>query len=226
MRVVNGCVDADKRTTRDLDEPSRDLPRDLPRDLEEDSRELRFVLAPRATPASQLLAAGLPPHLDEAEVSATAQGFMEELAAALTARRGAALLIDYGSDAPPTDSLRGIREHRFVHPLHAPGETDLSADVDFGALRRLLQREGYIEQNGRGASLHCPPLVEQRYFLAAMGIEQRVNKLLARAASDDVRRDIIASVTRLVESPGMGSTFKAFSIAHNSIGQSVPGFNS
>ena len=62
--------------------------------------------------------------------------------------------------------------------------------------------------------------------MAAMGIEQRVNKLLARAASDDVRRDIIASVTRLVESPGMGSTFKAFSIAHNSIGQSVPGFNS
>lgn len=30
---------------------------------------------------------------------------------------------------------RGIKEHTFVHPLDTPGQADLSADIDFDALR-------------------------------------------------------------------------------------------
>ena len=50
---------------------------------------------------------------------------------------GAALVIDYGSDEVPTDTLRGIASHRPVHPLHAVGHADLSVDVDFGAMRQV-----------------------------------------------------------------------------------------
>lgn len=32
-------------------------------------------------------------------------------------------------------TCRGIQQHKFVHPLDIPGEADLSADVDFSALR-------------------------------------------------------------------------------------------
>lgn len=61
------------------------------------------------------------------------------------------------------------------------------------------------------------------HFLVAMGIEHRVNTLLARSTTDEQRRALIAGVTRLVESPGMGSAFKAFAIAHHSLGSNVPG---
>ena len=66
-----------------------------------------------------------------------AVGFVQLAAQRLARSGGAALVIDYGADAPPADSLRGILRHQFVHPLHAPGEVDLSTDVDFGALRAV-----------------------------------------------------------------------------------------
>lgn len=37
----------------------------------------------------------------------------------------AALILDYGSANTPTNSLRGIKDHQFVHPLDTPGEIDL-----------------------------------------------------------------------------------------------------
>lgn len=60
----------------------------------------------------------------------------------------------------PADTLRGIMNHRFVHPLHSPGAADLSVDVDFASLRRAALSEA--------PELRCPPLTLQRDFLAAM----------------------------------------------------------
>lgn len=117
------------------------------------------------------------------------------------ARSGAALLVDYGSDQMAGDTLRGILGHRFVHPLHAPGQADLSVrrraldlaaggghfltsaagrmrqvDVDFGTLRTVARDES-------AGSLRCPPLATQREFLASMGLEARVNAALRAAPS-------------------------------------------
>ena len=149
-------------------------------------------------------------------MSPAALSFVQGLSSHLAAAGGAALLIDYGSDAPPSDSLRGIRGHRFVHPLHAPGEADLSVDVDFRAVRAAA--------TATDAALVCPPMVEQRHFLAAMGLEARVNALLRAAPSDEVRQALFDGATRLVESPGMGSAYKALAIAHPSMGGGIPGF--
>jgi len=149
-------------------------------------------------------------------VSPAARGFVEEVAKRLTEVGGAALLVDYGDEVAPQDSLRGIKAHRFVHPLHAPGEVDLSVDVDFGALRRAAL--------AKGSGLLCPPLLEQRHFLAAMGIEPRVNQLMSKASDPTSRGSILDGATRLVESPGMGSAYKAFALAHPALGATIPGF--
>ena len=61
--------------------------------------------------------------------------------------------------------------------------------------------------------------VRQREFLAAMGLEARVNRLLAKIDEPSARSALVAGVERLVESPGMGSAYKAFAIAHPSLGQ-------
>ena len=48
---------------------------------------------------------------------------------------------------------------------HRPGEADLSVDVDFDAVRRAALSEA--------PGLRVSPLVDQRDFLAAMGLEPR-----------------------------------------------------
>ena len=50
-------------------------------------------------------------------------------------------------------------------PLRRPGEADLSVDVDFDAVRRAARSEA--------AGLRVSPLLDQRDFLAAMGLEPR-----------------------------------------------------
>ncbi|CAI5486090.1 unnamed protein product [Closterium sp. Naga37s-1] len=51
---------------------------------------------------------------------------------------GAALIVDYGEDRMISDSLQAIRKHEFVNVLDAPGTADLSAYVDFAALRQTV----------------------------------------------------------------------------------------
>ena len=52
---------------------------------------------------------------------------------------GFALIVDYGhSGKRLTPSLRAYKQHKLVSPLETPGETDLTADVDFGVMREAL----------------------------------------------------------------------------------------
>ncbi|KAL1303866.1 hypothetical protein AAFC00_000321 [Neodothiora populina] len=84
---------------------------------------------------------------------------------------GAALILDYGTPASiPTNSLRGIKAHRIVSPLHEPGRVDLSADVDFIALAEAALNAS------PGVEVHGP--VDQARFLTAMGIQERVAQLV------------------------------------------------
>lgn len=75
--------------------------------------------------------------LESIEVSPGAISFVQQLCKRLRVARGAALFIDYGSDTTPQDSLRGILQHRPVHPLSAPGHVDLSVDVQMRMRMRI-----------------------------------------------------------------------------------------
>jgi len=185
------------------------------RNLDEDSRVLDFVLAPSPTPASALFAPELPGDAEQAEVCPAARAFTKQAAKRIRQFGGAALLIDYGDDRPPPDTLRGILQHRFVHPLHLPGEVDLSADVDFSALRRVVRQAS--------PELRCPPLSTQRDFLGAMGLEHRVRALL-RTCTPPQRQALIEGAMRLVDEAGMGTAYKVFAFSHVSLGAQLPGF--
>ncbi|GLC46525.1 hypothetical protein PLESTF_000956200 [Pleodorina starrii] len=105
---------------------------------------LRLVLSPGPTPAAALLVprrlAGLRgeqvEEVEALEISAVGLATAERLAQRIGRNGGAALVVDYGREAPPYgDSLMAIRGHRGVGILDAPGSADLSAWVDFGALK-------------------------------------------------------------------------------------------
>lgn len=73
--------------------------------------------------------------LDLLEVCPQGLGLAGELGRRVTAEGGAALVIDYGRDKPYADSLQAIKDHHFVPVLSQPGLADLSAHVDFSALK-------------------------------------------------------------------------------------------
>ena len=146
----------------------------------------RFVLAPHDTPASRTL---LPHRLagmseDEQrgltglEVCPQGMALAADLAARVATGGGSALVVDYGRANPPyADSLAAIRAHAPTHLLARPGEADVSARVDFSALRQAVAGAGV------GAGAHGP--VPQASFLMGLGLEARLQALEAAAAGDE-----------------------------------------
>ncbi|HEY3912135.1 MAG TPA: SAM-dependent methyltransferase [Stellaceae bacterium] len=140
------------------------------------------------------------------------------IAAALGARLqrwpGAALFIDYGYfPSAPGPSLRGVRHHRPVDALQAPGTSDLSADVDFAA----------FAQAARAAGAEVSGPVPQGDFLRALGISARLAALTARA-TPAARERLKSGVERLLDPAQMGTLFKALALTSPGLG-TPPGFN-
>jgi SAM-dependent MidA family methyltransferase len=139
--------------------------------------------------------------------------------AALLARRlaehgGAALIIDYGHAASGFgDTLQAVADHTFADPLAAPGEADLTAQVDFAALARTAVREG----------ARAPGPLTQGDFLRRLGIEQRAARLKANATQQQAA-DIDAALARLTAPDQMGELFKVLAIADPKLG-ALPGFD-
>ncbi|KAL3144498.1 hypothetical protein ABBQ32_004236 [Trebouxia sp. C0010 RCD-2024] len=114
-------------------------------DIASDDSPLHFrlVLAPGPTPASELLVDrrldALPfdqkAVMKGLEVSPQAMATAGQLGRRVSASAGAALLIDYGRNRPYPASLQAIRQHKFCGLLEQPGRADLSAHVDFSAIR-------------------------------------------------------------------------------------------
>ena len=49
------------------------------------------------------------------------------------------MFIDYGNNFAAKSSLRGIKNHEFVSYLQEPGKIDITADVDFHSLRKVVE---------------------------------------------------------------------------------------
>ncbi|CAL3965713.1 unnamed protein product [Diplocarpon coronariae] len=133
---------------------------------------------------------------------------------------GAAIILDYGpADSIPTNSLRGIRQHKRVSPLSSPGLVDISADVDFVALAEAALGAS------PGVEVYGP--VEQGHFLLSMGIEERAKRLmdLSKAEGDGEKENRVeTSWKRLVDrgGSGMGKVYKAMAIVPESGGKRRP----
>lgn len=136
------------------------------------------------------------------EISQASRDLVAMVAARIAAQGGAALFIDYGAPASGTgDTLQAVREHQKVDPLELPGESDLTAHVDFAAAARAARAVG--------AAVHGP--VPQGLFLSRLGIAARAAILLRNAAPAQ-RRDIETACERLIGEAQMGSLFQVLAI--------------
>lgn len=130
---------------------------------------------------------------------------------------GAALIMDYGPlTAIPSNSLRGIQQHKNVPPLSSPGQVDVSADVDFTSLA-----ESAIEAS-EGVEVHGP--MEQGDFLRAMGIAERMQQLLRGVKDEEKRKTLTSAWERLVDkdADGMGKLYKVLTIIPENSGRRRP----
>jgi NADH dehydrogenase [ubiquinone] 1 alpha subcomplex assembly factor 7 len=110
----------------------------------------------------------------------------------------AALIADYGpAESGIGDTLQAVRRHRFADPLAAPGETDLTAHVDFAALKKTARV--------RGLATFGP--MPQGQFLLELGLESRCNRLIGDATPDQ-RESILSGAARLADPRQMGALFK------------------
>lgn len=117
---------------------------------------------------------------------------------------GFGLFVDYGHRGDrSTASLRAYQNHKLVDPLSNPGAIDITADVDFGYWKRILD----------DICLVFGP-IEQRYFLAQMGIRLRIERILQQTPNLEDRKQILSAYSTLTGagSDDMGMAFKMFSI--------------
>jgi NADH dehydrogenase [ubiquinone] 1 alpha subcomplex assembly factor 7 len=195
-------------------------------------RELEIVLSPGPTPASHMLVSrrlnGLPKDVVEGlrllELSPPSLSLWDRLAERIEEHSGAVLAIDYGEEGPLGDTLEAIKDHKFVHVLDSPGEADLSAYVDFGALRQIID-----EKPHSGVTCHGP--ITQQQFLLSLGLISRLEKLVENATSDAQADELIKGCERLVsdskgdaeahEPPGMGARYKAMCLVSRGVPKPV-----
>jgi NADH dehydrogenase [ubiquinone] 1 alpha subcomplex assembly factor 7 len=175
---------------------------------------LRFGLAP--SPEGAIAAAA--PVGAILEIGLVAQRMISQLASHVAQEGGALLAIDYGYVGKRTgETLQAIKQHAPVDPLAAPGETDITAHVDFAALSRAAI--------AAGAEAHGP--VAQGTWLARLGIFERA--AILRRAGPKQAEAVDAALARLAlpgaaGGPGasMAELFKVLCIT--SQGLAPPGF--
>ncbi|EJD48879.1 DUF185-domain-containing protein [Auricularia subglabra TFB-10046 SS5] len=113
---------------------------------------------------------------------------------------GAALLVDYGDERFFGDSARAFYKHKIVDVFHRPGETDLTANVDFAFLKEAAAETG--------VSAHGP--ISQAEFLKRMGLDALLARSLSQITDADVQARVMKAAGRLVDTgpTGMGRQYQ------------------
>jgi NADH dehydrogenase [ubiquinone] 1 alpha subcomplex assembly factor 7 len=134
------------------------------------------------------------------EICEAGAAMMAHLADRLRRHGGAVLVIDYGyAETQALDSLQALRHHAVADPFAHPGESDLTAHVDFTALARAAD----------GLRVSGP--VPQGVWLARLGIEARAAQLRS-AGTPAAAAQVMAAMMRLTAPTQMGNLFKAMAV--------------
>ncbi len=180
---------------------------------DDDKKALAFAISP--APISQTVQASLPSAQKDAkndeliEVCATAHQILDLIKDRFERAPGRALFIDYGPENTEFgDTLQALKRHEKVGVFSDPGNTDLTARVDFSALQEMAQ----------SLSLPVTDTVPQNAFLSKLGLEIRA-VTLARAKPDS-KTVLARQMERLTSPEQMGTLFKA--ICFQSQNLSVP----
>lgn len=178
------------------------------------NQNLRFCISKNPSLTSRLL---IPSEFqgDHIEVCPEAALLLEKVSKRLNkSGKGCMLVCDYGFEDEPDlasvdssdrvcnltpvrsnrDTLRAFKNHEPWPPLKDPGEADLTADVDFGYLKRHLKDK---------AVLFGP--VDQKSFLVKCGLQARLNILL-EMADNEAKNDLISGADMMTND--MGERYK------------------
>lgn len=167
---------------------------------------LAFHLAP--APISERNAALIPAPLRAAPEGALVEArpavdhVTGEIAQRFQAYPGRALFIDYGPAASePGDTLQAVHAHQKVDPLERAGQADLTARVDFAALKA----------SGDAAGLDVAGPISQGAFLMTLGIEHRAAALMQ--ANPKMKATLARQIHRLTDDAEMGTLFQALCLS-------------
>jgi len=174
---------------------------------------LRFGVSP--VPLSESLQAALPTAQEEAknddllETCPASTQIIDQIKQRFQHNAGRVLFIDYGPETTEFgDTLQALKRHEKVGVFSDPGNTDLTARVDFGALVEMA----------KAVNLSVTAPVPQREFLSKLGLEMRAVAL--SRAKPDSKDKIARQLHRLTARDEMGELFKA--ICFQSHGLTLP----
>lgn len=110
---------------------------------------------------------------------------------------GAAIIFDYGYFQHDfSNTFQAVKRHQKCSVLEDPGECDLTAHVDFGAITKFANEFGVFTQG---------PMTQAR-FLRTMGIEARASALIDK--TPNARQKVQTELARLIGKDEMGELFK------------------
>ena len=139
------------------------------------------------------------------EASLASRQWMERMATAFRGRQGFALVIDYGYTREQQlagrhrDTLMTYRTHRAsASPYEAPGEQDITAHVNFTALRNVANENG----------LETVALLTQSQFLMGIGEESQFADAFQDCKLPQERTKVALQLKHLISPEGMGETFQ------------------
>jgi NADH dehydrogenase [ubiquinone] 1 alpha subcomplex assembly factor 7 len=136
------------------------------------------------------------------ETSPASVAYARLLACRINMQGGAALLVDYGHDRLSAgETLQAVRLHNYADPWIEPGESDLTAHVDFESLARAAAEAGLRVQGP----------VAQGDWLAGLGIDART-EALAKSAPER-GEELRAARDRLVAPEQMGRLFRVMGLS-------------
>nr|XP_012136627.1 PREDICTED: NADH dehydrogenase [ubiquinone] complex I, assembly factor 7 homolog isoform X1 [Megachile rotundata] len=169
-------------------------------DIIEGSNEekFRYVLSNTATPATVYLTDD--DKREHIEVSPDTLVIIDYIAEYLWEYGGFALICDYGHNGDKTDTFRAFSQHKIYDPLVHPGSADLTADVDFAAIKKIATKNDRLISFGP---------VTQASFLKNLGIDVRLDMLLKNSSQEERKR--LESEYQMITNE-MGTRFKVLSL--------------
>ena len=172
-----------------------------------DTREDRFVET--WTPSSPAELEFLDRHSihpepgERVEAPLSAQHYMRQIAS--TINRGLLIVIDYGYTRAEQlagrhrGTLKAIRKHSVSsNPYEAPGEQDITADVNFTALAAAAEPQGMQTQK----------LITQSQFLMGIGEATQFSDAFEDCRLPQERAKVALQLKHLVTPAGMGESFQ------------------
>lgn len=164
-----------------------------------------FLFAPKASAARPLKGHPNIHNGDIIEESPESIEIISKIASFIEKNKGSALIIDYGYDIEPDergegqykDTLQAIKEHKFTSVFDNIGSADITAHVDFHALKSEASKH----------KIDVLGTISQANLLLNLGIDLRLQSL---QMSNPELSDILAKqYNRLISDNQMGSLFKA-----------------